>query len=466
MAELERRDDLLAGLAAPDERARIAAVRACARAREGSALDVLRKLAGEDPSVEVRYQARVALSIIREALQGSGVRARAQLPAAPEAGDLRNLLVAADPIERVWALREAVLHEDAAELVPDVLARVGRENEPDVRAQLVTTLAEMGGLEMGDHVARFMKDPDARVRANAVEAAETLGDPRLHPLVVKALQDSDHRVKLNAVTALDRAGKLSLIKCAAHMMRDRDYWVRDAATYSLAAARSPQAVPYLARALLDPHEPVRNKARDGLLALIEAGVEAARGALERPGAAAMDAAEPVKGTAAVDEGHIPTIVDRLQQETDPRGIVRLLTVLGSIGNAVVATIVVEYLNHPSLEVSRLAEVVLQRLGAEHLIPKASVDAPRGSGPVAVRGSGTVPVPGVARDDRTVPAPPRRKGPRREGIPAMASGEVEAPGTPVVPTFHPGPGSLRPTPSMLAPLCLLAALIAAVYVILK
>ena len=502
MSDQERLADPRAGLSADDERTRVAAVRACARARDAAALDQLRKMAGEDASVEVRYQARVALSVIREALAGSGARPRPDMPTDPSAGDVRRMLSSGEPGERVWALREAVLHEEAPELVPAVLARIDREHDADVRAQLVTTLAEMGGAAMRDHVARFLQDADARVRANAVEAAETLGDPKLEPMVVKALQDSDHRVKLNAVTALDRAGKLSLVKCCAYMMRDKHYWVRDAAAYSLAAARSPAAVPFLARALLDPHEPVRTKARDGLQALVEAGVDAARHALAHPGPAAMDTVDTTAVTATPDEGAIPQLVERLRTETEVRSTARLLTVLASLGNPVIVPIVVEYLNHPSLEVSRLAEVALQRLGAEHLLPK-----PKNAGPVTAvsgafrnaavpRSSGAVtsPVAGVTRPvgagSGSVPRPAAPSAPPSAGAPApevprpapppvphqprdpeparVAPAPAPAPPAPVVPTFHPGPTITRPAapPGMLVPVLLLFALIAVVAVLLR
>lgn len=482
MADQEPAGEHRANLDAPDERSRVAAVRACARARDTGALEKLRRMAGEDASVEVRYQARVALSVLREA--GSGDRRKPNWPSDPSAADLRGSLGAADPAERTWALREAVLHEEAPSLLPAVLARVEREHDADVRAQLVTTLAEMGGADMRDHIARFMQDADARVRANAVEAAETLGDAKLEPLVVKALQDNDHRVKLNAVTYLDHAGKLSLVKCCAQMMRDKHYWVRDAAAYSLATARQAEAVPHLARALLDPHEPVRNKARDGLQALVEAGVAEARDALAHPGAAAEPSTDATPVTEAADEGAIPQLLERLKTETEVRTTARLLTVLASIGNPVIAPIIVEYLNHPSLEVSRLAEVSLQRLGAEHLIPKGGagsggVGKPRAEGepaaappaPQTNRPSGSTPTvagPGGAlinqRPGKPSPQPPVS---RPAEPPPPASDAAEPPAkAPVVPTFHPGPTKTHPAPNMVVPALLVAALICVVFVLLR
>lgn len=485
MADQERAGEHRANLGSPDERSRIAAVRACARARDTGVTGELRRMAGEDPSVEVRYQARVALSVIREAQASAGGPRKASWPADPTAADLKGSLNAADPGERVWALRESVLHEEAPSLVPAVLARVEREHDADVRAQLVTTLAEMGGADMRDHVARFMQDADARVRANAVEAAETIGDPKLEPLVVKALQDTDHRVKLNAVTCLDRAGKLSLVKCCAQMMRDKHYWVRDAAAYSLAAARKAEAVPYLARALLDPHEPVRLKARDGLAALVEAGVPEARDALAHPGAAAGPSTDTAQVTEAADEGAIPQLLERLKNETEVRSTARLLTVLASIGNPVIVPIIVEFLNHPSIEVSRLAEVALQRLGAEHLIPKAGAvnsgafRKPAPSGPVAPpppanRPSGSTPTvagPGGnllnQRPAMPKPQPPAEREPERPAEPPPPPAKAPgAPLPPVVPTFHPGPAATRPAPNMVVPALLVAALMVVVFVLLR
>src|SRR5690349_11438125 len=104
MADQERAGEHRANLEAPDERSRVAAVRACARARDTGAMELLRRMAGEDPSVEVRYQARVALSVLREA--GQGERRKASWPTDPSAADLRGSLGAADPSERTWALRE------------------------------------------------------------------------------------------------------------------------------------------------------------------------------------------------------------------------------------------------------------------------------------------------------------------------------------------------------------------------
>jgi HEAT repeat protein len=374
MADVPRSCEHLAGLTSPDAQTRLAAVRACARAADPAAVDRLRKLAGEDPSVEVRYQARVALNAIRRAsLESSAAfRTPPSLPPDPTADDIRRRLASSDPAERMWALREAVLHDEASGLIENVASRVPLETVADVRAQLVTTLAEMGGRELRPHLEVFLRDPDARVRANAVEAAEGLTDARLLELVAKTLQDPDHRVKLNAVVALHRAGKLSLLKCCEKLSREPSYWVRDATMYCLAQARLPEAVPLLARGLADPHEPVRIKARQGLEAMAEIGVEAAREALEAPSPAWDPAPDPWEaGQTPLDEGHIPLVLDRLRGAIDHATIVKLIRILGSLGNPVVVPIICDYSKSPDPDVSGMAATALRRLGAEHLAPPSA-----------------------------------------------------------------------------------------------
>lgn len=375
----ERPEERLSGLGAQREETRREAVLACARARDAAAVEALRRLSGGDPSIEVRYLARKALHLILEAHPEAapppgGPR---PLPADPSVDELRAHLTAADPVERAWALCEVRAREHT-QLLPDVLARVAAEPEPAVRAQLVNTLAAVGGSQHRKEVAAFIRDPDARVRANAVEALEQLRDPTVYALIIKALQDPDHRVKFNAIAALHRVGKLNILVCCEKMLRNRDYWLRDAAAYCLASARLPEAVPVLAKALDDAYEPVRIKAKQGLAAMASAGDAAASEALEKAGgikdhekaADFLDAFSPsAPGPAATpepedeaDEGHIPLILDRLREEADPAAIAKHLDALGELGNPVIASIVREYENHEAPSVRKAAEQSLHRLG--------------------------------------------------------------------------------------------------------
>lgn len=395
----ERPDERIALLAAALEETRRDAVLACARARDVAAVEALRRLSGDDPSIEVRYLARKALHLILEAHPEAAPAhpGPKPLPADPSADELRAHLAAPDPVERAWALREIAARELAA-LLPDVLARVGQEPEAAVRAQLVGTLATIGGGPHRKEVAAFIRDPDARVRANAVEALELLRDPTAYALIIKALQDPDHRVKLNAISALHRVGKLNILVCCEKMLRNKDYWLRDAAAYCLASARLPEAVPVLVKALDDAYAPVRIKAKQGLAAMASAGDAAARDALEQAGgikdhekaADFLDAftSTPPPPTAPdpeekADEGHIPLILDRLREEADPSAIAKHLDVLGELGNPVVASIVREFENHESPSVRKAAEQSLRRLGQEApFVPPSSPVRRTGTRPAA------------------------------------------------------------------------------------
>lgn len=79
--------------------------------------------------------------------------------------------------------------------------RLPAENDPFLRAQLVSSLALLGDASQAPLLKAFLRDPDARVRANAVDALDLLGSPASRAEAMACLTDPDPRVRAAAITA-------------------------------------------------------------------------------------------------------------------------------------------------------------------------------------------------------------------------------------------------------------------------
>ncbi|MBI4864056.1 MAG: HEAT repeat domain-containing protein [Candidatus Riflebacteria bacterium] len=399
-------DRSLADLDSVDEATRKAAIVAVAKAGEIRAIPILKEIWAHDPSVELRFLARKALHFMASANRQGGAPSTApssghsglMASSTPEIVEAR--LVSQDASVRASALR-GVARSGDGRVLPSVLARVGREDHPEVRALLVHVIAIVGGKAHLSTVALHLKDPEPRVRASTIEALERLADAHAWALIIRSVQDPDRRVKKTAVSSLGRLGKLNLLRCCEAMLASGESWLRDAATHCLSAARLPEALPLLKKALEDEQEGIRLKARAGVHFLAESGLPAAAALLatgQSPGQPKPESPEKLLETTAqfldlkslmpeektddlesrdaeirrsatrrlsramAVDSHLPILLVRLGQEADPGVLAELLAAVARIKKPDTVTVLGGYLRHGEPVVRSAAVQGLGSLG--------------------------------------------------------------------------------------------------------
>jgi HEAT repeat protein len=131
-------------------------------------------------------------------------------------GDLRERLDDPDPERR----REAALGLDgAAEAVPDLLDRVGVEEDAAVRDAVLTTLAAHDNDEVAGVLAVHLASDDASLRTAVAETLATM--PQSVPaLLPRLLADEDHDVRVMTAMVLADLQHPAALDWLAEMIRD------------------------------------------------------------------------------------------------------------------------------------------------------------------------------------------------------------------------------------------------------
>ncbi len=275
--------DILPRLESPDEGERIQGLIDLVQVAGAPPLDLLFRLASEDPSPGVRYHARRAFAAFRAPgpLPGTaGIPAAHRPPrgsGCPPLGDdgeggvgqpadeaWHQELAALDPGRRLKAARRAI-GEAAPNRLPWLVQALLRESAPDVRAALVAAIGHLGGPAQVEVLAPFLADRDHRVRANAVEALAAIGSDEAIVHLIPLVHDPDHRVQTNAIRALAGVEGTSIPRLLRHLAQEGELWNRDAALHALDVLGVPFALHLLAEmAANDPVERLRDKARAAL----------------------------------------------------------------------------------------------------------------------------------------------------------------------------------------------------------
>jgi HEAT repeat protein len=265
----ENLKSILLQLQSSDESDRRNALLELIRCRDPRRDLILQKLAADDPSVELRYYARKALS----SLQGPG-SASPSPPLSPLSSSLRDLLLSGDLRQRLLGLKKA---GEMPSRETAVLVRAGLEIEdnPLVRSAFIATLGQMGTSEDVPLLISFLNEADSRVRANAVEALGQIGGKEAMHHLVPLIKDPDNRVRTNAITVLHASGTIDLIDLLDEMTTSDAVWMRDSALFALFHFGDPRAHRILRHvADRDPLERLRHKARHYLSRLLSDSVAA------------------------------------------------------------------------------------------------------------------------------------------------------------------------------------------------
>jgi HEAT repeat protein len=259
---------------------------------------LLLKMAGEDPSVELRYYAKKALDALVRAQTIKG-----DPPARIMARTIAEMLDAADPQTRLAGLKKA-MESPHPEMKALIKQSLDREVLPHLKASFIITLGRIGSDEDIPLLRECLNDDDQRIRANAVEALAHIGSDQALMLLVPLIGDPDNRVKANALGALQTCGHSARSALLARMATDEPVWMRDSAIYALSRFPTPETLAILTR--ISHHDPLprlREKAQAGVLLLTKNRPESEAPA---PGAAnPAYASSPSQPFSTVGEGCHP-----------------------------------------------------------------------------------------------------------------------------------------------------------------
>ncbi|MBI4869128.1 MAG: HEAT repeat domain-containing protein [Candidatus Wallbacteria bacterium] len=422
------KQELLAILEAPEEEARLEAVRGLVKAADLQAVQLLKQVAGNDPSPQVRYYAQKGLDHLSrrlaadEAAPGAdkadvGPRGRSEI-----LGKLAGILAGGNRDVKLKALQVVALH-GFREGLPTVLEHLPKEEDPFVRSKLLLSIGLLGGRPEIPVLATATEDPDPRIRANAVEALEYIGHRSIYPPIIRLLQDQDHRVRANSVKALRNYGHEQVIQVLDEMLSSVEVRMRDAALFACLTFGADVSVPRLAKLLEDPAGPLRQKAFHALGRLAERGCEPAAKVLSgrRPEAGEqekmldyftlLDQAMTMEEDVPARLGHadfrvrlaaihqilrdkkavyLPLLTERLGKETDGYVKATLVTAIGKLGGMAVVGELTPFLEDPDPRLRANATEALGEMGIETLWPKLRLrladtnNRARGNAVVALR----------------------------------------------------------------------------------
>jgi hypothetical protein len=200
-----------------------------------------------------------------------------------DANELRALLVAGEPPERVWAAWAlGLLHDEA--FARDLRATAAEEPHPGVRRHLVIILAGAGErrslLTIGAH------DPDERVRATALQHLARVarpGDAEANDLLAQTLAAGSPLLRLGCIAGLRADAPAGLWRAAQDCIASPDRDLRWTAYESvIRQGVQGRTAAELARDLLNL-EPEQNTRRDAARLLHDrVGVEALRQLVDDP----------------------------------------------------------------------------------------------------------------------------------------------------------------------------------------
>jgi len=257
----------LAGFIA-ELRAEIEQLRPFKEAAERAGLAVSAKAAAPEPSpaglldLAERYEEAGRIGLTR--------RDAAELEGALESRAERSIyeasmddLASADARTRKRAADtlRAMGHKSSA---PLVAASVGRERDPDVKAALLSALAELSEPAAAEIAARELSDPRPAVRIAALEAVAALAGPEAGARLVAALGDRSPSVRRRAVLLLGFVRGPTADEAIASALADHDAGVARAAALALSGRPTAEAQGALARALDHAQEGVRRTAAEAV----------------------------------------------------------------------------------------------------------------------------------------------------------------------------------------------------------
>lgn len=209
---------------------RIAAARKFAATGDPSLIPSLIELL-RDPDPNVRRSAREAMRELLRAVSTRGLSVDGSLPRSI-AAQLDKGWPDAQPA--LAGMLEASVMAGMEPLAKVLATRLPREENPLLKAQMVTMLALLGDETHVGAIESHCRDADSRVRANAVEALALLSDQTvLQKVAFRALEDQDPRVRAAGLMAAESLGRGSLSHHLEVMLSSTSEWERAAGVQAL-----------------------------------------------------------------------------------------------------------------------------------------------------------------------------------------------------------------------------------------
>jgi hypothetical protein len=168
---------------------------------------------------------------------------------------------------------------------PIIAVALGRENDPQVKAELLAVLAELAGPGTADLVARELSDRSPIVRAAALEALSKLEGDAADPRLVAGLGDESPLVRRRATLLLGFRQTAAAEDALTSALADRDAGVARAAAVALSGKPSTGAQRALARALDHREAGVRRTAARAVSRWSDEPIDGAASAADRRSAA-------------------------------------------------------------------------------------------------------------------------------------------------------------------------------------
>ncbi len=124
--------------------------------------------------------------------------------------------------------------------IADLVGPLTSDANPTVRFWGATLLSRYGHTAgVADDLARLVRDENPQVRKAAIETLGTAGEPGAVNLALALLGDPVWYVRAHAARALGDLGRVDLAPHVLELLADREWWVRQAAKESLAKMGQP-----------------------------------------------------------------------------------------------------------------------------------------------------------------------------------------------------------------------------------
>lgn len=253
-------------LSSPFENDRIKVIYFIVKHRRTEFSDVLKKIADEDESLNVRYYARKACAFLdsitaqenREAeisseLEKESVRRKAIQEKIGSLGDSEKAE------ERIIAVRGAVKYRIDG-LLEFLMRRLILESDENVVATIIKSLGYTENSLVTDILIKYLASPDYRIAANAIEALGVLGDPKAFPHVVALLNNRDNRITANIIEYLKKYDVESALKLLEEMVDFPSDAMADSAVFVLSGFKSRRVLPLLEKLRVHRNQTIALKA--------------------------------------------------------------------------------------------------------------------------------------------------------------------------------------------------------------
>jgi len=166
-------------------------------------------------------------------------------------------------------IQDAANSDDKSQL-EKFCERLKTEENPFIKATLITAIGRIGTRSNMDDVVGFLEDGDARVVANTAEALENLGNSKCVENLIKIISHPDNRARANIVKAIWKfahtnvmAGKLIMNRLK-EMMFSTKPQMRESAIYVLGEIATDEAIELITLGLNDKNPAMKEKAQEAL----------------------------------------------------------------------------------------------------------------------------------------------------------------------------------------------------------